>query len=67
MLKLVHQFDKKTGIENMATEDNIQAIKKVLKTILDYRLHQTSRLRKFVMSGREIHSNSENKLSRNPS
>ena len=69
MLKLVHAFDKKSGkqIENFATEDNIAAIKKVLKTILDHRLYQTNRLRKFAASpNKNIQGNSESKLTRNP-
>ena len=69
MLKLVHTFDKKSGkqIENFATEDNIAAIKKVLKTILDHRLYQTNRLRKFAAGPQKnIHANSESKLTRNP-
>jgi hypothetical protein len=65
ILKLVHHFDKKLGVQDHATLDNISAVKKVLKTIIDYRLYQTSRLRKFVASGKNL-KNAENRIYRNP-
>jgi hypothetical protein len=46
LLKLVHIFDKKftdkeLGIkaEIEASEDNVDAIKRIMKTVLDYRLY----------------------------
>ena len=57
MLNLIHKLNGRLGgdesiLGNIATDQNIQAIKNVIKVIMDHRLHQTNRLRKFISNSK---------------